>query len=335
MPRVKLSFAPFEEAAKQPNVVVDGSATTGTVLSLSHWPGSPDVPVDLQADLSAQMAFRYLDHPEPLHGTATVVSNNHFDQDGLVSVFALVDPDEALLRRDLLEDLAAAGDFATYRHRLMARASMVVSAFTSPERSPFAPLPGTYDETTAMLYTEVVPRLAELVDDVDRYRHLWADEDAALSESEAAVANGDVRIDEHPDDDLAVVTVAGAHGWSGHRFGGRRYDGVHPMAIHNVTSCSSLLLVAGGSYQFTYRYEGWVKYRSRPIPRRTDLASLAEAFSAADDVPWSADPVGELTPELRPVDGAGSSLAPDVVLDMVVRHLRTAPPAFDPFRVGG
>jgi hypothetical protein len=333
MPRADLSFVPFDDAARGPNVVVDGSATTGTVLTLSHWPGSPDVPESIHADLSAQMAFRYLDHPEPLHGPATVVSNNHFDQDGLVGIFALVDPAEALARRPLLEDLAAAGDFGTYRFRDAARASMVVSAFTSPERSPFAPLPRGYDEQTALLYTEALPRLTELVDDVDRYRHLWADEDAALSASEAAVADGGVRIDEHPEVDLAVVTVAGHAGWSGHRFGGMRYDGVHPMAVHNATTCSSLLLVADGSYRFTYRYEGWVKYRSRAIPRRTDLGPLADALTAADDVRWTAGRVGELTPELRPVDGAGSSLAPDLVTSLVVQHLRTAPPAFDPFRI--
>jgi hypothetical protein len=333
MPIVQLSFRPFDAAATEPNVVVDGSATTNTVLALSHWPGSPDVPPDVQADLSAQMAFRYLDHPEPLHGRAGVVTNNHFDQDGLVGVFALVDPTEAQARRPLLEDLAAAGDFATYRFRDAARASMVVSAFTDGDRSPFAPLPASYDEQTALLYSEVLGRLTELVDDVDRYRDLWADEDAELSESEAAVANGVVRIDEHPDADLAVVTVTGDRRWSGHRFGGRRYDGVHPMAIHNATPRTSLLLVVGGSYRFTFRYESWVKYRSAPVPRRVDLAPLAEALTAADDVPWTSDPVGALTPELQPVDGAGSSLPPDVVTAMVVDHLRTAPPAFDPFLV--
>ena len=333
MPIVNLSFRPIDEAATEPNVVVDGSVTTNTVLALSHWPGSPDVPPDLRADLSAQMAFLYLGHPEPLHGTAAVVSNNHFDQDGLVGVFALIDPAEALARRPLLEDLAAAGDFATYRFRDAARASMTVSAFTDPDRSPFGPLPDSYDEKTALLYTEALGRLTEVVDDVDRHRDRWAEEDAALGESEAAVANGVVGIDEHPEVDLAVVTVDGDRRWSGHRFGGRRYDGVHPMAIHNATTRRSLLLVAGGTYKFTYRYESWVKYRSAPVPRRVDLAPLAEALTAADDVAWASDPVAELTPELQPVGGAGSSLAPDVVTAMVADHLRTAPPAFDPFHI--
>jgi len=34
------------------------------------------------------MAFRYLDSGAALHGNAEVVTNNHFDQDGLISVYA-------------------------------------------------------------------------------------------------------------------------------------------------------------------------------------------------------------------------------------------------------
>jgi hypothetical protein len=327
---VQLAFCPYDDLDGVPNVVVDGTATEATTLTLSHWPGSPAVPVDLQADLSAEMAFRYLDRGDTLHGDATVVSNNHFDQDGLVGVFALSHPDEAVARRPILEDVAAAGDFGTYRFRDAARASMVISAFTDPDRTPFGPLPSDYAATTAQLYAEALGRLPEVVDDVSRYRSLWEDEDAQLSESEAAVASGTVTIDEDPEVDLAVVTVPGGHRWSGHRFGGRRYDGVHPMAIHNVTDATSLLLVADGTYRFTFRYETWVQFRSRPLRPRVDLNPLADALSALDTVAWECDSVDALTPELAPVDPARTSLAPDVVRDTIVRHLREAAPAFDP-----
>jgi hypothetical protein len=103
------------------------------------------------------------------------------------------------------------------------------------------------------------------------------------------------------------------------------------MAVHNATTCSALLVVADGRYRFTYRYEGWVKYRSRPVPRRVDLAPLARALTAVDGVAWTCDAVDAITPELEPADGVGSSLAPDLVTELVVHHLRTAPPAFDPF----
>ena len=328
---MRLPFRGYDDLDAMPHVVVDGTATDGTTLTLSHWPGSPVLPEDLQADLSAQMAFCYLDRSGALHGDAEAVTNNHFDQDGLVSIFALSRPEEAQARRTILEDLAAAGDFATFRDRDAARASMVVSAFTDPDRSPFGPLPDTYSELTAFLYTETLGRLTELVDHVDRYRGLWEEEDARLAESQAAIDGGSVRIDERPGVDLAVVSIDDGHDSWGHRFGGRRFDGVHPMALHAATDANSILLVTPGSFRFTYRYESWVTYRSRPIRRRVDLQPLASALTAADTVQWSADPVTDLTPALGPAGSQGSSLSPAVVEDLVVEHLRTAPPAFDPF----
>ncbi|MBK5221304.1 MAG: hypothetical protein JJE52_00185 [Acidimicrobiia bacterium] len=325
-----LRFCPFDEVADEPNIVVDATPTTNTTLTLSHWPGSPPVAADIQADLSAQMAFRYLDHHTSMHGAATAVSTNHFDQDGLVGIYALLSPADAMARRPQLEDLAAAGDFGTYRFRDSARASMVVSAFTDPDRSPLGTLPTGYGERTRHLYEEVLPRLPDLVDRVEQYRHVWAEEDAALTASEAAIDGGAVGIDERPDVDLAVVTVPSPSSWWGHRFAGERYSAIHPMAIHNRTERGALLLVANGSYRFTYRYESWVEYRSRAIRPRVDLSALAEELTAADDVTWTSDSATVLTPELAPTAGASSSLEPSDVIARVVRHLHTAPTAFDP-----
>src|SRR5438552_11703005 len=98
-----LRYRPYDELDGVPNVIVDGAPAPTTVLTLSHWPHAPFLP-GLSADLSAQMAFSYLEGPDP-HHPADVVSNNHFDQDGLVSVFALAEPEAALARRDLLVDL--------------------------------------------------------------------------------------------------------------------------------------------------------------------------------------------------------------------------------------
>ena len=111
-----------------PNIVVDGSPNEGTVLTLTHWPGYPQ-PSGYHFDLSAEMAFHYLDEPIE-HPTAEVVTNNHFDQDGLVGLHALVEPEPSLANRQLLIDVAAAGDFGTYRDRRAARASMTISAYS-------------------------------------------------------------------------------------------------------------------------------------------------------------------------------------------------------------
>lgn len=329
----RLEYVPEPAAAARPNIVVDGSPNAGTVLTLTHWPGYPP-PRGLEADLSAQMAFKLLGRPDLIPAGVTAVTNNHLDQDGLASIFTLTRPDLARQHEMLLVDLAAAGDFATYRDRWAARLSMIVSTYVDPQRSPLAPLPSDYPELAGLLYGELLDRLPELLQHRDRDRHLWVDEDAALSASITAIEDGSVAIREHPDVDLVCVDLPpNLDGWSGHRFAGNSFEGIHPMALHAVSDCFVVLLTHGRHFRLNHRYETWVQYQSRRPRPRVDLAPLAEELTALEpgSVQWHADPVDALTPMMRPL-GDGSDLASEIVETTVARHLRTAAPAFDPYR---
>jgi len=312
-----LRYLPYDDTVGVPNVIVDGSPNQSTVLTLTHWPGIPS-PAAVEADLSAEMALRYVELGGDLHGDAEVVSNNHFDQDGLVGVYTLSHPDDALRRRDVLADIAAAGDFGTYRDRTAARISMVVARLR-PAGDP---------------YVEGLELLPKMIDDIEAFRHLWGDEDAALSAAEEAIASGRVAIEEAPELDLAVVTVpADEPVGGGHRFAHMRDDGVHPMAIHNATGCFRLAILRGRRYELRYRYESWVQYRTRrPLPR-VDLAPLAAALNRLedDDDPWQAEGVGGLTPRLHLADGATSAIDAGEFVDRVRSHLRGGAPAWDPY----
>ena len=192
--------------AGEPNVVIDGSPNEATVLTLTHWPGFPQ-PDGFHFDLSAEMAFQQLDVPIE-HAPADVVTNNHFDQDGLVGIHALVHPTASQEHRSLLIEVAEAGDFATFRDRRAARASMVIDAYADSERSPIASsLVGTYDEQCVVLYSETLPLLVSIATGGDRFRDLWADEDARLTTSEALLGAGVVIIEEVPEIDLAIVRI--------------------------------------------------------------------------------------------------------------------------------
>ena len=84
-----------------------------------------------------------------------------------------------------------------------------------------------------------------------------------------------------PDVDLAVVTVPEqAPRGGGHRFGGQWVAGLHPMAVHNATERGAVLTVRGNHYEFAYRYESWVQFRTRAVRPRVDLAPLAERLTA-------------------------------------------------------
>jgi hypothetical protein len=309
-----MRYLDYEASESEPNIVVDGSPNAGTALTLTHWPGF-SAPPGLARDLSAQMAFAYLDTP-PDHPPAEIVTNNHFDQDGLVCIFALTNPDEAIEHRELLIDVAAAGDFATYRDRRAARASMVLARKGAAETS------CSYSQFTDQLYRELLPHLLDITLNNDRYRELWADEDADLSASEEAIANGIVTIDERPDLDLAIVTIPDTEPVRhGHRFGGDEFEGLHPMAIHNATDRFRLLIAHGRRYRYIDRYETWVQYQSRPTLPRVDMRPLATELTALETgaVEWKAAAPGSLAPELEHSDE--SSLDAHLLRDIVIRHL--------------
>ena len=117
-----LPYVPVEELKGRPHVLVDGAARPGSVLTLSHWPQSPTPPA-LARDLSAQIVFAFLHATRgevaPGDGApgrggrgrsggvgirsaiaavsrAEAVTNDHFDEDGVVSVFSMAEPDVAL-----------------------------------------------------------------------------------------------------------------------------------------------------------------------------------------------------------------------------------------------
>jgi hypothetical protein len=313
-----VQYRSYGELTGIPHVVVDGSAQAGTVLTLSHWPGSV-TPEPLRADLSAEIAFRYLDHPE-LHVDVEWVTNNHFDQDGLVGVFALADPTTASPLRDRLEDVARAGDFSRFHDRDAARAAITLA--------------GLGAEADGDPYEAVLPVVVDVVTDVDRFRTWWVDEDAHITETEAAIASGAIAVIEDRDLDLAVVQVP--HDWAErtvHRFTTTAAGVAHPDAIHNATDRFAVLTVGNGAPELRYRYETWVLYRSRRPRRRVDLTGLAEDLT--DDErsggTWSFDGVHALSPALHLVGAATSSIADDEIVARVVDALRTARSTWSPF----
>jgi hypothetical protein len=334
-----LRYEPYEEAAGVANVVVDGSPNAGTVLTISHWPGVA-APPGCEADTSAQMAFLYLGCGADLHGDAAVVTNNHFDQDGLAGIYTLVNPDDAVTRRTQLEALAAAGDFAVFSDRSMARLSMAVDALADPARSPLTDLPQDYPHLCAALYRTGLEVLPEWLQNPDCCRDLWADEDAELEAGIGAIASRAVTIEEDPELDLAVVTLPADRRSSGHRFVGRRFTGVHPMALHRATDRTNILTVdpTGGRHELTCRYEGWVQYRSRPVRPRVDLRPLAEALTAAeaDGVVWHATAPSDIAPQLATTgSGPPSAIVPGQLVAAVKDHLRQAPAVWNPYAASG
>ncbi|MEE9218925.1 MAG: DUF6687 family protein [Acidobacteriota bacterium] len=332
-----MRFIPYEELGERPNILVDGLPNPHTVLSLSHWPKS-GTPAALKADLSAEIVFNYLDQPSS-YAAAEAVSNNHFDEDGLIGVYTLLEPERAGAQRKLLIDVASAGDFNTCESRQAARIAFVLARFseaaTSPlDRALFA-LP--HAECGAALYRELLPRLPDLLARPDQYRKHWEQDEALLERSEAAIRDGRIRIEDNARLDLAVVSLPERAGGAGMPLFTENLAAVcHPMALYNATRRFRVLLMQGRTYELGYRYETWVQYVSvRPAPR-VDLAPLAEALSGEEQggARWEFDGVEEITPSLRLAGAVESSIAPEAFRSSVEAFLGAAPPAWDPYDPG-
>ena len=360
-----LFYVPVEELDGRPHVLVDGATRAGSVLTLSHWPQSP-TPAVLARDLSAQIVFAFLHtigaegatHPGrrrrssaelapaiAAYRRAEAVTNDHFDEDGLVSVLAMSDPEVALGQEELLVDVASCGDFGVVRSQTAARIAFAISPIA--EEAAKAPVlaerPGS---GSGLRYRAVLERAVELVEHPEHFSRYWEDQDAALTRSQEALRAGLVTIDEVPQVDLAVVArVAGAGGLGPDARGlvpdaGPAVSGavpLHQVALHSATSASRILAFNEGRCELYLRYEGWVRYMSRKVPLRPDLEPLAEELSAAEPSgsQWVADGVGSLVSRMRPVADGETELDLNFVLQTVVAYLNRAPGAWDPFRQGG
>lgn len=329
-----MQFLPYAQTTTVPNIIVDGAGNDQTVLTLSHWPKSGS-PAGLKADTSTEMVFNYLDSPGS-HVEAEVVSNNHFDEDGLAGIFALLQPDLARRYRDLLVDVARAGDFGVFTQRRAARVVFVLCACADPGRSPLPAdiftLP--YAGQTGRLYPQLLDLMPGLLANVDDYRTLWEDEDAGLTASEEFIEAGLITIKELPDLDLAIVHLPEDLSQRSMQHNGRpRLTECHPFAIHNRTGCGRLLLLQGSRIEFQYRYESWVQLVTRRPAPRVDLSGLADELNREETSGgrWIFDGVDQITPGLHLDDSAATSIPVDAVVSRILHHLGTGAPAWDPY----
>lgn len=329
-----MEYRPAHELVGTPHVLVDGGPQEGTVLTLSHWPGS-GTPPDLLADLSTEIAFGYLARPD-VHVDVDLVTNDHLDVDGFCAVFVLTRPDVALARQDLVVEVAAAGDFACRCSDRAADVCFAIGALRDPAATDLPPdaLVGPLPRVVGRQYELLLPRLVDLLDDTAAFERLWGPERATLEHAEAAFKAGDLVLEEHAEADLAVVHLP--PGWPG---GGvqrgvlQRDTPVHPMAVHRRTTCWRVAYVSDSTRQhrLIQRFESWAQLTSRRAGR-PDLRPLAAALDVADTDPgWIVGGKRDHLPWLRRRHADASALDARTFAAVCAEHLAAAPIVWTPY----
>jgi len=297
-----------------PNIIVDGAAQQDTVLTLSHWPGS-DSPQAFRADTSTEIVLNYLATPGADQAYAPgvkAVSNNHFDEDGLCSVWAMLHPEAALEQRDLLVDVARAGDFSTYRRPQAAKVVYTIRSYLEPASSPVAGKLKGDDGSGSSRYKALLPLLGDFLEDTDRYGPWWDLEWSIMLRSKTLMVTGEVELHEIPHVDLAVAQSP---------------EPLHPMVLYNNTERLRVLTaLPDGRYLLQYRYETWVQFASRPVMPRVDLTPLLPRLQELEqgEVRWVFDGNAVTRPNLQPLapdsQPAPSSLSLETLLEELVAY---------------
>src|SRR2546423_5770492 len=94
-----------------PKLSVDGLVPNG--VHLTHWQGNR-TPAELKADTSTEIALKLVAAPDRAELTQGIelATNNHFDTDGVLSVWTVLNGARALDLRAQLIAAAEAGDFS-------------------------------------------------------------------------------------------------------------------------------------------------------------------------------------------------------------------------------
>lgn len=306
-----MKYVPYSALSGRPNIIVDGAAQEDTVLSLSHWPGS-DTPPQFRADTSTEIVLNYLAQPEARKQYAPgvrVVSNNHFDEDGLCALWAMLHPKEALERRELLIDVARAGDFDNYRRPQAAKVVFTIRSYADAETSPVVEKLGRDDGSGSDRYQALLPLLAGFLDDTDDYGPFWSTEWATMLKSRTAMVMGQVELHEIPRVDLAVAQTD---------------EPLHPMVLYNQTERLRVLTARpGGHYCLRYRYETWVQFASREVMPRVDLTPLLPRLQELEReaVQWTFEGNASFRPTLQPLGSDGQPAASSLDLETLVDEL--------------
>src|SRR5713101_8757501 len=117
--------------ASVPKLSIDG--TVANAVHFSHWKGN-ETPASVKADTSTEIALNLVasSNREELTRGIDLVTNNHFDTDGVLSVWTVLTGERALPLRDKLIAAAEAGDFSEFSSADGVRASIVIQGSDSP-----------------------------------------------------------------------------------------------------------------------------------------------------------------------------------------------------------
>ena len=286
-------FLPFTQVKRQPAIVVDSLHPNGLILS--HWRGAP-TPAGVQGDTSADIVLNALHAPD-LDLNFEYVTANHFDIDGFVGVWALLNPELALTWEPVLRQMALIGDFRELNLDNPAAdlALKLVYWINAKEKELFYP-PFGAGETEENEVVASVPKFHYFLREFERVllqpesaRAVWEPEYNRVMQDYVRMHSPLTTVEKYPEIGLVCVETP---------------EPVHYYALFSVTAGYDIVLAQyqQNRYELEYKYTTWVDIHSRPTLPRLSLGPLAASLNKDETTPgmaWTAEQITDTGPILR------------------------------------
>lgn len=316
-----------------PKLSVDG--TVSNSIHFSHWQGN-ETPAEVKADTSTEIALNLVSstNRDQLTQGIELVTNNHFDTDGVLSVWTMLNGERALQLRDKLIPAAEAGDFSEFTNEDAIRASIAIQGSDQPITgddigSPLArQLAGGPVDDDARAYELVLPEVERLLTRTGEYEALWRGPWTQIETSINSFERGESKVEEFADGKFSLVTVArdvfGASGFDPARHAA-------PFTAISRYAKGQLFLIAipyqnGWAYRIDYPYYSWAETIVRPRIERRNFAALVSRLNQLEPGAagqWALD-TSELSSAVKFIDSgrlAASVIQLDQVADAISAEL--------------
>ena len=302
-------------------------------FSLSHWKGAK-TPAGIEDDTSAGICFNALLKAIP-ELSYRYVTSNHFDIDGFIGVWALMNPVLALHYEEVLREMALIGDFREYHPDSKAgESALKLVCWINAEESarfyaPFESHLTAAKEGIACVnkFKFFLEHFESVLLDPDSYQSIWNKEYLEVQAGIQALRKA--QITDVPDLRLRIIQVD---------------EPIHYYAHFSESESFDLVATcyAGNRYELEYKYTTWVDCHLRKQFPRIDLSPLVSQLNLLEGAnpKWTADKITDTGPILRLEETAlskyerflspnqrkiaSSSIAPEIWIETITTFFEQA-----------
>lgn len=290
-------YIPFTESFKTDAIVVDAITTRG--IAFSHWKGAP-VPKNCEHDTSAGIAINALKKQVP--GTELLqVTANHFDVDGFIGVWSLLNPSLAIEHEALLKEVAIIGDFREYDPSFTeAEKALALTCWLNSEEKRLFYRPfGSEDEMKDCdaKFRYFLPLFTDVLLHTETYKQQYTEETVRVYADCELLKSLPEPVMTFPDIGLAVIYSPAP---------------IHYYALFSRTRGYDkvLSIYPDQRYELEYKYTTWVNTWSHPVFPRIAMNHLCKRLNEIETsgFRWYADKITDTGPILR-MENTGLSKA--------------------------